>query len=248
MPDLQQREYTSQSSYPGTTAAASERAAPSFEREERRSMEVVGGGSALEALAGAGTVVLTIVGLSTGGTLAFYLMTIAIIVVGAGLILHGSSWAVRIRELMTGTAENRGEEAEWGTGVTVEVLAGVAGIALGILALVGLMPMVLSAVALIVFGSALLLSSGTVAEMNDLRLARARVGSSARQVTRRTTVGAAAIQGLTGIAAGVLGILAVLGVFPATLTLVGLLCIGGGLLISGGAVSSRIMMFLARSW
>lgn len=246
MPDLQDQNYVGTGRFSGTREAAPERPQAAPEAEEKRSMEVVAGGSVLESLAGAGVVVLAIIALSVTGALVMYLTAISVIVAGGGLILHGTSLAARIKDLVSETADSGGEQADLGTGMTVEVLAGAAGITLGILALIGFVPGILMPISVLVFGTALLLASGTVTELNDLRLARARVSASARQITRSATVGAAGIQALTGVAAITLGILGIVGFVPTTLTLVALLCIGGGMLLTGGALTGRMLTFLAR--
>lgn len=247
MPDLQQRNYTTQEGYQGAGERMPESSRTGSQTPERTTMQVASGGTALESLAGAAAIVLAIISLSTTGSLAFYLMMISIIVVGAGLVVVGSSLAARINDLFYRTAEDRTEEGALGTGIAIEVLGGVAGIILGILALLGFNPVVMASVAVIIFGGTLLLSSGTVTEMNDLRLEQARMGASARQMTRQATIGAAGLQALAGIAAIVLGILSVLNIQPPEMILVGVLCVSCSLLLSGGAISARLMTFLSRS-
>lgn len=218
------------------------------EHEERRSIQVIGVGSALQSLCGAAAVVLTITGLSTSGEMAFYTTAIATILVGVGLISYGVSLAARFNELMGDYAQGYGQNEELGTGVTAEVLGGLAGIAMGVLALAGVAPHVLPPIVPVVFGAALLLSSGAVTEMNDLRLQRARLDPTVRQVTHRATLGAAGVQVLAGLAGVILGILAILGNEPGVLTEVGILCIGAALLFSGGAISTRMFTLLGRSF
>jgi hypothetical protein len=240
MPDLQQQNYPTQERY---STPAMERVPGRTEPSVQRQAQVVTGGSALEAVAGIAAIVLAIIALSTTGTFAFYMTAIGTIVLGAGLVLYGSSVAVRVASA-TPVVESFDEDTVLGVGVTAEVLGGLAGIVLGILALCNLVPELLLAAAMIVFGGTLIFSSGTVSEVNEI--GRPPVSDTVRQLTRRATVGAAGIQLLTGIAGVVLGILAVIGYRPWTLTQVAILCIGGGLLLAGGAVATRLMAFLGR--
>lgn len=242
MPDLQQRNYGTQENYAEATERMPERGRIPSEQEERRTMRVAAGGSALESLAGAAAIVLAIISFSATGEMAFYLTMVTLIVLGAGLILHGTSLAVRINNLMAEAAEDRFEE-----GITLEVVGGVAGITLAILALVGMVPTILASVAIIVYGAVLMLGSGTVTEVNSLRLERNRLGALAHPVSRRATVGAAGLHAAAGVAAVVLGILSLSSDKPNILVLIGALCVGGALFLSGGAISARMMTFLSRA-
>jgi len=58
------------------------------------------------------------------------------------------------------------------------------------------------------------------------------------------TAGAAGAQALGGNAAITLGILALVGIVPQTLVLVSVLCIGGAALLSGGALTSKMVSLL----
>jgi hypothetical protein len=255
MPDLQNSpDITSQERYARTAGLGAERVTTVSERmtpaatEEERSMEVAAGGASLEALAGVGAAVLAIIGLSTHGNASFYCLTVATIVTGAALIAFGAGLAARMSELLEREAAGLPDgTAGVGAGMTLEVLGGIAGIVLGILGVIGIATYPLVPIAVIVFGAVLLLSSRTVAEMNDIRIGGSRASLMARRLTRLADVSAAGVQALVGIATGVLGILAVCNVSPATLSLVGLLCAGCAMAVSGGAVSSRLFTFLGHS-
>ncbi len=255
MPEIQESTqpsaYTAtQERFPRSSVAPPERSErPDIggEGKQRRSMEVVGGGSALEAVAGAAAIVLALIGLSTSGSIPYYMMAISALAAGVGLVVHGSSMAATLNDLIAETSDNRSEQADLSTGVTVEVLGGLAGITLAVLALIGLVPNLLLAITVIVFGGALLLSSGAATELNDLRLERANISSRTRTVTRQATIGAAGIQAFAGIAAVVLGILAVTGIEVVMLNLVGFLTVGAALVLTGGVISARMFTFLSRA-
>lgn len=254
MPAADREQFTSQPRYPAETGApagtVTER--PVAERpvaaevEEKRAVEFVGGGSVAEAVAGAAAIVLAIIGLASTGTIVFYMMTIGTIALGIGLLFHGASMASRFHSLLGETADTRFEEAEFGTGISAEFLAGIAGVVLGILALINIAPTILCSIAVIVFGGALVLSSGAVGQLGDLHIRRFGASGASRHWTRQMTMGAAGTQALVGVAALVLGILALVGIVPEVLCLAGLLSLGCALLVSGGTVGSRLMALLGR--
>ena len=98
-------------------------------------------------------------------------------------------------------------------------LGGVAGIVLGILALLGVAPLTLLSVAVLVSARPSSRAAWAI---------RGALGQLWRGGTDATAGNADAGHIMVGIAAIVLGILAVVGVSQLTLVLVGLLCLGGG--------------------
>jgi hypothetical protein len=133
---------------------------------------------------------------------------IATIAAGAGLFFHGAAAASRWKRTNESSA-----------GVGVEGLGGAGGIVLGILSLIGIVPMVLLPVAAIVLGAAVLLS-GPVEPVLDRS--------------------AAGIDVLCGAGAAVLGILALLHIGSVlTMTMIAMLAVGAGLLLSGGVLAAR---------
>lgn len=168
------------------------------------------GGSMMEAIGAIATMALAIVGLA--GVLVPTMSAIATIVVGAAFLLEGGSFGAA----QFSSRATEFESASSSVGATF--LGGVAGIVLGILALLGISAQTLLSVALIVYGATFLLSG------------MAQAGSFA------TTAGG---NTLVGLGAAVLGILAVVGLSPTVLVLVGLLALGAGALFSGSAHSVR---------
>jgi len=83
---------------------------------------------------------------------------------------------------------------------------GAAAVALGILALIGIVPMTLSAVAIIVLGLAALIPQAALGEAPP--------------------VGVWGFRALVGVAAVALGVLALIGIVPLTLTAVGVIVLG----------------------
>ena len=174
------------------------------------------------------------------------MLPIATIAIGVALVFEGGSIAAEYSRIISKTAENSTQTVEVGGGMTAEMLAGIAGIVLGILALLGLDSPTLSAAAVIVFGAALSLSSGMISRLNELKIEVSGAQRTAQKVAHEAVSAAAGTQVLVGLAAGVLGILALVGIAPTVLVLVGLLTVGTSLLLSGGAVSGRLISLFHR--
>jgi len=213
------------------------------EPERERSIKVVAGGSVTEALCGAGTVVLAIIALA--GVLPGYLASICTIVFGVALIAQGGAIAARFRHLLHETAPYELDtRAELGGGMGAELAGGAAGIVLGILGLIGIATGVLIPIAVIVFGVSLLIGTGATVDLGTLGMSTAHERFA--QVARQASVAASGTQALVGIGAIVLGILALIGFDPLVLTLVALLALGGSVLLSGGAIGSRMASMMRR--
>jgi hypothetical protein len=128
---------------------------------------------------------------------------------------------------------------------------GVAGIVLGILALLDVAPYTLTAVSVIAFGAALMMSSQSVRRLYTMQ-SEARRGSVGAYGTREFLAGemaggSAGIQFLAGLSALVLGIIAVsVGADARSelLTLVALLLVGLTNIISGSALSGLVLGFM----
>jgi hypothetical protein len=212
--------------------------------ERKYSMEVVAGGSAAEAIGGTAAVVLAILGLA--GLLPAEMARVATIVVGAALLFEGGSLVSRFSKVLSETDGEILGTAEIGGGVTVELVGGLAGVVLGILALMGVVPMTLMSVAVIVFGAALLLATGTTSRLNALTYqgAGSQQTQTHHQLAREAVAAASGVQLLLGLGAITLGILALVGITPITLVLVGFLSVGASILFSGSAIAGRMIGIL----
>lgn len=211
--------------------------------ERQRSMKAVAGGSITEALCGAGTVVLAIIGLA--GALPGYMASIATIVFGVALLAQGGSVAARYQQLLRETVPTEWDtRMELGGGMGAEMLGGAAGVVLGILGLLGLGTSVLIPIAVIVFGGTLLLGSAAAADLSSIS---APVGHERfAHVARQATMAASGTQVLVGVTGVVLGIIALIGIDTATVSLVALLVMGAAGLLTGTALSSRMVGALHR--
>jgi hypothetical protein len=125
-------------------------------------------------------------------------------------------------------------------------LAGIGGIVLGVLGLLGIQMATLTAVASIAFGAALVLSSSSVRHLFILQSKVRRLGarSATEMLAGEMASGSAGMQLLTGLAAIVLGILAVSGARSPQLTLVAMLILGVTLIMTGSTLSGLVMSFM----
>jgi hypothetical protein len=184
-----------------------------------------------EAVGGIATIVLSIIALS--GTVTTFLLAIATIVFGAALLIEGTSIATDYAHMRSSVP---GDVLEIGAGGLASVfLSGVTGIILGVLALLGIAAPVMTSVAVIVFGGALLLSASSTLNLHTLK-----IRMSGDVVASEMMAGTAIAQALVGISAVVLGILAVAGHASSVLTLVGLLVLGAGILTTGNGMNNAM--------
>ena len=203
--------------------------------QDKQTTQVMTGGASIEALGGAAAIVLAIIGLA--GYLPFYMAGIATLAIGGALLVHGVSVAARWRQTIERLSRDRKDEMTVSGGVGIETLGGACGVALGILALAGILPGVLLSVAAIVLGGSLLLAGPALPELARL------VSDSDRNFERTIREAMRATSGadmLLGAGAVVLGILALLHIGPAlTLVMVSMLALGIGALFAGGALAVR---------
>jgi hypothetical protein len=176
----------------------------------------IAGGALMESIGAVATMALAIVALA--GAFSSILAAIATIVLGASIWIEGGAFAVSHK------AEFAGKSAyvrtlEWTESLGAEFLGGLCGIVLGILALLGVVPMTLLSIAVLVLGATFLFSN-----------------------TR--TWSASSSQPMFGLASLILGLLAVCGINPLTLVLVGLICLGASTLLNGAAMGARMALAL----
>jgi hypothetical protein len=195
-----------------------------------------------EAFGAGAAIVLAILGLA--GALPLTMAAVATILLGAAFLLEGGAVLARYHHLVH-AMQRAGEEpairAEVGGGTTAETLAGITGLALGILSLLGVFPEVLLPVAIIAFGGGLLLGGAARSRLGSVAMEETGVGERLRHVLHEAIRASSGSQTLVGIGAIVLGILALLGIYPLTLVLVGLLAVGCAALLSGTAVGARML-------
>lgn len=209
--------------------------------------EVTSYGGLADAVGGAATAVLAIIGLA--GTSSDILLAIATIVFGAALLIQSGTVLSELSHTMFPEGAVESVEEFSGGGLSMVFLVGVAGIVLGILALIGLYPVMLTSIAVIAFGSALVFGSNSIWSVQRMKRAAFRAGAQ-RPVTgsellaTEVAAGSAGLQCIAGLAAIVLGILAVTGTQPAILSLIGLLIMGSAIVLTGSTLSGTVQAFM----
>jgi hypothetical protein len=220
----------------------------SMTHAERASTEAATYGGLVDATGGIVTVVLAIVALA--GVHPNVIVPITVIVFGAALLIQGGTMLSEYTRIFSptiaGAATFSGEQFG-GSSLSALFLVGAAGIVLGVLALLNIAPAQLTAIAVIAFGSALVLSSNSVRHLYLLRTsasAGTTAGMGSEMVAGEMASGSAGVQMLAGLAAIVLGILAVSGTNPDVLTLAALLVLGATVILTGSTLSGVVQSFM----
>lgn len=208
-------------------------------------------GGMVDAIGGIATIVLAICGLA--GIAPAMMVPIATIVFGVALLIQGGTMLSEYAQIIFPPgARAASVEHFGGNSLSAVFLVGAAGIVLGVLALLGMNPAVLTPTAAIAYGTALVLSSNAVWHLYVLRSAALRSDTQTQFVgsellASEMASGSAGIQALAGLAAIVLGILAVAGATnDLTLNLVALLALGATLVLTGSTLSATVLSFMRR--
>lgn len=199
-----------------------------------RATDVEPVGLLTEGAAGIAVIVLSIIALA--GTSPGALASIVTIIIGVGLMVQAFNSAAEMSKAMAG---NTVAMPDLGGDVMVDLLCGITGIVLGILALVGISAPYLVPSALIVFGGALLL--GGAISMRPRSTQRTAPGGETQVVSYQSSAAAGGLEILVGIAAIVLGILSLIFVGSGILVLVGFLAVGAALLMASATFSGTVV-------
>jgi hypothetical protein len=205
-------------------------------------------GGFADAVGGIVTIVLAILGLAAVAPET--MVPIATIVFGVALLIQGGTLLSEYARLIFPAGAPGSSVGQFGGGSLAAVfLAGVGGIVLGILALLGINPTVLTSAAIISFGAALMLSSNSVWNLHHIRRESLSAqehspASGSELLANEMAVGSAGMQALAGLAAIVLGILALAGNNAVILALVALLGLGGTLILTGSTLSATVLRLM----
>jgi len=198
----------------------------------------------VDEVGGASTVIVAILGLV--GLYAPILVVIATILFGVTLLIHGNtilSEYARISVLAGPTSPINAFNASARSAV---VLLGAGGIALGVLALLDFNSAVLTPIASIMFGVALILSSVSAWHLDVLRRASGWGEQSPRElIANQMAFDSIGIQVFGALAAVVLGVLAASGASnDLTFNLAALLVLGSALVLKGGSLNAILFSFM----
>ncbi len=209
-------------------------------------------GGLVDAIGGIATIVLAIIALT--GEHWGVLVSVAVIVFGASLLVQGGTMLSEYASIMFPTGGESATSNNAGVGSLSSLfLVGVAGIILGILALIGVETEVLNAIAIIAFGGALLMSSNSVRSLYMIQSSARRSsalpgqgdpGQGGEMLAGEMAAGSAGVQLVAGLAAVVLGILAVVGIHSNVLMLAALIVLGATVLLTGSALSGMVVGFM----
>lgn len=189
-----------------------------------------------ETVGGLALIVLGILALA--GIYAALLTSIATVVAGVAVVFMSLALNREFMNALTGSG--RGLVApEAGNSLSAGSIAGIAGIVLGILAILGIARPTLTAITLIVFGAAVFLDFIMASQARALRMA-----TSSATVDSKVAFSAAAGSEMGSIlfalALVVLGILALTGVRSETLIAVAFLSFGAYMFLKGTAMAGQL--------
>lgn len=204
-------------------------------------------GGLIDAIGGIAVAVLAIIGLT--GFDPERMAGIATIVLGAALLIQGGTILSEYAHVYE-TATVSSSDRVGGDGLAAMFVVGAGGLVLGVLALLGLVAVDMTGIAVIAYGSALVLSSTSVRQLHMMQTHNLQMVSSHsghELLAGQMASGSSGIQLLTGLTATVLGILAVAGHNPVVLTLAALLVLGVTVLLTGSALSGLILSFVRPS-
>jgi hypothetical protein len=204
----------------------------------RDSVELSAAGSAGDIILAAAAVVLALIGIAgTAPEVAAGCTTVAI---GVAFLFEGGAIGARFLHSIQENEEDSLTRGDVLGGLTADLVAGVAGIVLGALALMGVLPQPLLGTAVLVYGAALLL--GCAALVHATVTMKSGVPEPSAGIDAALL--AAGGQLVLGLVAFALGSLALLGTATQTLTLVALLLVAGAEIGSGFAIGSKMLRLL----
>ncbi len=166
--------------------------------------------------------------------------------IGLGVVLLFRSVEVVVQYsalLYEAGATNQIDASRVSQGTTTELLAGMAGIVMGVLALLGIVPTTLLSVAVITYGAAMMLTSGESLCLGSLDL---KENDVVRHLMRSMSLPSACAQALVGLAAMVLGILGLVSMASTISVLVALLATSASILLRSSTVGRLLLDFLKR--
>ncbi|HEU0156568.1 MAG TPA: hypothetical protein VFQ82_10900 [Stellaceae bacterium] len=187
-----------------------------------------------EGVAGIAAIVLAVIALA--GVSSGILASIVTIIIGVGLMVQAFNSAAEASRMAPAGVSGTEVSGE----VMVDCLTGIAGIILGVLALVGINAAHLVPAAVIVFGGALMLSGAL--ELRPVRTTTAATTAGPVQIASyRGSTAAGGMEILIGIAAIVLGVLSLIFMASWILVLVGFIAIGAAMLMVSATFGGAVM-------
>ena len=193
-----------------------------------------------EGAAGIAAIVLGIIALA--GVFAGILASITTIIIGVGLMVQAfNAVAEASKALAVGPATNVvGRGSELGGEVMIDIGAGLTGIILGILGLVGINAPHLIPSALVVFGGSLILSGAIAAQGRVLGTSMTASGAPV-QISYQGSAAMSGLEILVGFAAVILAILSLVFETSWVMVLVGFIAVGAAMLMVSATFSGAVV-------
>lgn len=199
----------------------------------------------VDEVGGASTVIVAILGLV--GLYAPILVVIATILFGVTLLIHGNTILSEYARISVLAGPKSPINAFNASARSAVVLLGAGGIALGVLALLDFNSAVLTPIASIMFGVALILSSVSAWHLDVLRRRASGWGEQSPRelIANQMAFDSIGIQVFGALAAVVLGVLAASGASnDLTFNLAALLVLGSALVLKGGSLNAILFSFM----
>jgi len=209
-----------------------------IQRPEASLDSIVLSASASELGGGAAAIILSILGLVHCAPTD--MAAVSAMALGAAFALNGGLLGAERSRVMARTHPTTLEAAGFMSGVSVEAVAGVAALVLGILTLLRIDAGALMPVAALVLGIGMVFSSGALARLNSAALGKPEKPAVER-VTYSVAAFAIASHILVGVGGIVLSILALIGFTPLLLSLVALVGLGSASMVTGASMTSRML-------
>ena len=210
-----------------------------IQKSETETLFLVEGGSIVESLIGVFAVVLAILGII--GFSPVVLLSISAMVLGAALFSKGMAVGVRARDIVAHSSGGKLLPNEVRFASTADSIGGIAGIVLGLLSLLGLIPFVLIPVAAIAYGVSLMVGSRLDNRINYYGVLASVHSTPAQRVAEEAVIGSSDMEFFAGIAGIVLGILALVTKDTLSLALIAMLTVGAILSLTGSSFLGRLV-------
>jgi len=194
------------------------------------------GGSLTEEIIGVGVTVLAIIALI--GFMPESITAIAVIAIGAAFMFEGGAISRQLSDILAGTSI---DVHSLGYGMTAEFLTGFAGVALGVLALVNVVPMILLPAAAIVFGGGFIAGTSLTSKLSHIAVNTSGEHNIVQQVSKEAISAVGNVRILMGIGLITLGVLSLVGVSPLVLSTIAVLGAAFTELMSGTALSGHLI-------
>ena len=164
---------------------------------------------------------------------------IAVILAGIALLIEDGSLSSTYAGALSYAPAYGRQSSTAPDGVNAGTLAGISGIVLGILAILGIAPVTLTAVAIIIFGAAVLFDFAARAQIMALRMVNRESSEQSAKLALAAASSSNTSAMLVGVALITLGILALAGLTTILIT-VALLGLGAYLFLNNAGVAASL--------